>query len=335
VRAVVKAANRGETIMDEVTLWMALGFLFAAYSVIANDSVQTLGTWIASNNERFNWKVMWASASAVLLYTLWYGWAMNGGDISYGRLNKIPFQEIQWYHATAPALLLILTRMGIPVSTSFLVLSAFASTFVLEKMLLKSMMGYAVAAVAAYAIWIVVSKILNEAEPVKEEHKNYWRTGQWITTGFLWFTWLSHDMANIAVFLPRQIPWDLMIMISAVFIAGLAFMFREGGGKIQKIVLEKHNTRYVRSATIIDAVYWMILWFFKELNDIPMSTTWVFVGLLCGRELAMATITGKEKFKTVFPLIGRDFFKMMIGLAASVGVVLAIHYVIVPNQIGL
>ena len=335
MRAVVKAANRGETIMDEVTLWMALGFLFAAYSVIANDSVQTLGTWIASNNERFNWKVMWASASAVLLYTLWYGWTMNGGDISYGRLNKIPFQEIQWYHATAPALLLILTRVGIPVSTSFLVLSAFASTFVLEKMLLKSMAGYAVAAVAAYAIWIVVSKILNEAEPVKEEHKNYWRTGQWITTGFLWFTWLSHDMANIAVFLPRQIPWDLMIMISAVFIAGLAFMFREGGGKIQKIVLEKHNTRYVRSATIIDAVYWMILWFFKELNDIPMSTTWVFVGLLCGRELAMATITGKEKFKTVFPLIGRDFFKMMIGLAASVGVVLAIHYVIVPNQIGL
>ena len=37
--------------MELVTLWMAVGFLFAAYSVIANDSVQTLGTWIASNNE--------------------------------------------------------------------------------------------------------------------------------------------------------------------------------------------------------------------------------------------------------------------------------------------
>ena len=53
--------------MELVTLWMAVGFLFAAYSVIANDSVQTLGTWIASNNERVNWKVMWGSASAVLL----------------------------------------------------------------------------------------------------------------------------------------------------------------------------------------------------------------------------------------------------------------------------
>ena len=317
--------------MELVTLWMFVGFLFAAYSVIANDSVQTLGTWIASNNERFNWKVMWGAASAVLLYTLWYGWYTNGGDISYGRLNKIPFQDIQWYHAAAPGLLLILTRLGVPVSTSFLVLSAFASTFVLEKMLMKSMMGYAVAAVAAYAIWIGVTKILDEAKPVKEEHKQYWRIGQWITTGFLWFTWLSHDMANIAVFLPRQIPVDLMVGISFVFIAGLWWMFREGGGKIQQIVLEKHNTRYVRSATIIDGVYWLILFFFKELNDIPMSTTWVFVGLLCGRELAMATMTGKEKFKVVFPLVGKDFLKMMVGLAASVGVVLSIHYIIVPN----
>ena len=317
--------------MELVTLWMLIGFMFAAYSVIANDSVQTLGTWIASNNERFNWKVMWGAASAVLLYTLWYGWYTNGGDISYGRLNKIPFQDIQWYHAAAPGLLLILTRIGVPVSTSFLVLSAFASTFVLEKMLMKSMMGYAVAAVAAYVIWIGVTKILDEAKPVKEEHKRYWRIGQWVTTGFPWFTWLSHDMANIAVFLPREIPVDLMIAISMVFVAGLWYMFREGGGRIQQIVLEKHNTRYVRSATIIDGVYWLILFFFKELNDIPMSTTWVFVGLLCGRELAMATMTGKEKFKVVFPLIGKDFLKMMVGLAASVGVVLSIHYIIVPN----
>lgn len=317
--------------MELVTLWMGIGFLFAAYSVIANDSVQTLGTWIASNNERVNWKVMWVAASSVLLWALWYGWYMYGGDISYGRLNKIPFQEIQWYHALAPGLLLLLTRIGVPVSTSFLVLSAFASTFVLEKMLMKSMMGYAVAAVAAYALWLGITKILDEDKPVKEEHKKYWRIGQWFTTGFLWWTWLSHDMANIAVFLPRELPVDLMVLISAVFVAGLWWMFREGGGKIQNIVLEKHNTRYVRSATIIDGVYWIILFFFKELNDIPMSTTWVFVGLLCGRELAMATMTGKEKFKVVFPLIGKDFLKMMVGLAASVGVVLAIHYVIVPN----
>ena len=316
--------------MEALTLWAFLGFIFAAYAVIANDSVQTLGTWIASNNERFNWKIMWAAASAVLLWALWYGYYVYG-DISYGRLNRIPFVEVQWYHAMAPLVLLLLTRVGVPVSTSFLVLSAFASTFVLEKMLIKSMMGYVVAATAAYAIWYVVSRWLDETKPVKEQHKAYWRVGQWVTTGFLWWTWLSHDMANIAVFLPRTLTPDLMIMISVIFVGGLWFMFREGGGKIQKIVLEKHNTRYVRSATIIDAVYWIILFFFKELNDIPMSTTWVFVGMLAGREFAIASFMGKKKTKSVFPLVGRDFGKMMIGLSASLAIVLLIHYVIVPN----
>ena len=317
--------------MDTVTVWMAAGFLLAAYSVIANDSVQTLGTWIASNSEKFNWKILWLSASSLLVVTLWLGWYMTNGDISYGRLTTIPFQEVQWYHATAPALLLLLTRVGVPVSTSFLVLSAFASTFVLEKMLMKSMMGYAVAAVAAYCIWLAITKYFDEGKPVKESHKKYWYIGQWFATGLLFYTWLSHDLANIAVFLPRQIPIDVMVMISIVFIVGLAWVFRERGGKIQVIVLEKKHTRYVRSACLIDLFYFFVLWFFKELNNIPMSTTWVFVGLLTGRELAIATLTNKESFKKVFPLVGKDFFKMMIGLGASVGVVLGIHYVIIPS----
>jgi len=321
--------------MEALTLWSLTGFLFAAYAVIANDSVQTLGTWMASNNERFNYKTLWGAASAVLLATLWYGWSVNGGDISYGRLNKIPWQEVQWYHAAAPAILVALTRLGVPVSTSFLVLSVFASTFVLEKMLMKSIMGYGVAAGFAYMVWFAITKYANswfdETQPVSEGNKKFWRIAQWIATGGLWWTWLSHDMANIAVFLPRVVPMDLMVLISFVFVAGMFFMFRERGGKIQQIVLEKHNTKYVRSATLIDLFYWLCLYFFKELNDIPMSTTWVFVGLLAGRELAMATYYGKQKTKSVFPLVAKDFGKMMVGLGASVALVLMIHYIILPN----
>jgi len=330
-----KAVKQGVIKMEALTLWSLVGFLFAAYAVIANDSVQTLGTWMASNNERFNYKTLWGAASAVLLATLWYGWTVNGGDISYGRLNKIPWQEVQWYHAAAPAILVALTRLGVPVSTSFLVLSVFASTFVLEKMLMKSIMGYGVAAGFAYMVWFAITKYANswfdETQPVSEGNKKFWRIAQWIATGGLWWTWLSHDMANIAVFLPRVVPLDLMFLISFVFVAGMFFMFRERGGKIQQIVLEKHNTKYVRSATLIDLFYWLCLYFFKELNDIPMSTTWVFVGLLAGRELAMATYYGKQKTKSVFPLVAKDFGKMMVGLGASVALVLMIHYIILPN----
>lgn len=310
--------------MDLTTIYLCVGFALASYSVIANDSVQTLGTWIASNSEKFKWQQMWMAASAVLLFTIWYGWFTYGGDISYGRLNKIPWQPIQWYHAVAPLVLVVLTRVGVPVSTTFLVLSAFASTVVLEKVLLKSAMGYLVAASAAYLIWWAVAKYW-ENKYIPEDHKKWWRVGQWCTTGWLWFTWLSHDMANIAVFLPRQVPLDMMILISIIFVGGLGYMFYEKGGRIQEIVLTKTNTKYVRSATLVDLIYSFILWYFKGYNDIPMSTTWVFVGLLAGRELAFATITGKYKFKTVFPLIGKDFFKMMIGLALSMVIVFLIH----------
>lgn len=306
-----------------------VGFALAGYSVIANDSVQTLGTWIASNREKFKWYTMWAAASVVMIGTLVYGWWAYDGDISYGRLTKIPFQEVKWYHALAPLALVALTRKGIPVSTSFLVLSAFASTFVLEKMLLKSVVGYGLAAVLAYALWFVVSNFFDESKDIKEENKKYWRVGQWFTTGFLWFTWLSHDVANIAVFLPRQLPLTGLLGVITFFAVGLGWIFYQQGGKIQQIVLDKQNTKYVRSATLIDLVYAFLLLYFKQINNIPMSTTWVFVGLLCGRELALNTyLTKKGNLKQVFPIVAKDFLKLLVGLVVSVAIVLLIHYVL-------
>jgi phosphate/sulfate permease len=315
--------------MELTYIYMVIGFTLAAYSVVANDSVQTLGTFIASNSEKFKWYILAGAASLVLCLTLLNGWYFHG-DISYGRLNKIPFQEIKWYHAAAPGFLLLLTRFGIPVSTTFLVLSAFASTVVLEKVLVKSVIGYALAAVIAYVLWIVISRYINEKfDEVKNPER--WRVFQWLTTGFLWYTWLSHDMANIAVFLPRDLPFVMLLGIMGLLTFLLFYIFYEKGGRIQKIVLEKTGTRFVRSATIIDGVYAFILLYFKFYNDIPMSTTWVFVGLLCGRELAIATVVSDYKLGYVFPIIGKDFLKMIMGLLVSVAIVLAIHYVIIPG----
>lgn len=310
-----------------MNIFALIGFLLAGYSVIANDSVQTLGTWIASNRERFKWYTLWISASLVLAITLWYSWYITGGDISFGRLSKIPFQEAKWYHALAPLALIALTRKGIPVSTSFLVLSAFASSFVLESMLMKSIVGYGVAAVAAYAIWFILSKFLNEKNDVRDSHKPYWRAAQWLTTGFLWYTWLAHDIANIAVYLPRVLSISELGLIILLFTAVLGYIFYERGGKIQQLLIDKQNTKYVRSATIIDLVYAFILLYFKEMNSIPMSTTWVFVGLLSGRELALRNAFKKNgEIRTVFPMVLKDFGKLLIGMLVSVAIVLGIHY---------
>jgi len=319
--------------MELTLIYTIIGFGLAGYSVIGNDSIQTLGTFIASKQKWFKWYTLAASASFVMIIALGWGWYAYDGDISYGRLTRIPYKEIQWYHAVAPAILLLLTRIGIPVSTTFLVLSAFASTVVLEKMLMKSVVGYGLATIVAYIAWITISKFINEKfDEVDDKWIGFWRNSVWVTSGWLWWVWLSHDVANIAVYLPRQLSPILLIAVMIYFTILLFYIFYIHGGPIQKVVLDKTGTRYARSATIINVIYALVLFYFKELNDLPMSTTWVFVGLLCGRELAISTMNKDYKFKYVFPLIGKDFIKMIFGLSVSVGIVLAIHYIIIPNN---
>lgn len=304
-----------------------LFFLLASYSVIANDSIQTLGTWIASNKERTPWYYLAIFASLGLIFTVSYSWYVNDGDISYGRLEKIPFQTIEWYHGIAPLVLIILTRFSIPASTSFLILSTMADNAVIGQMFLKSVLGYVVAAITAFVFWIVVSKVLDEKKSVRRKNEKAWRTAQWFSTGFLWWSWLSHDVANISVFLPRQISFEMLLLILAFFTAIMFVIFREGGGKIQGIVLSKTNTKYVRSATIIDFVYAIILLYFKELNSIPMSTTWVFIGLLSGREVAISTLSKYRKVKTLFPLLRKDFWKLIIGMTVSIVIAFLVSYI--------
>lgn len=294
---------------------MVLGFGFAAYSVVANDSVQTLGTFIASNGRRGRF-VLWLGASVVLVGTLVVGWWVNGGDVSYGRLDSIPLaSDFRWQHAVAPLALVVLTRLGIPVSTTFLVLSVFASSAVIGDMLVKSFLGYAVAMVSAFVAWRGLGVVLDESSPVV--HDRMWTGLQWVTTAVLFSTWLSHDLANIAVYLPRELSFYTLVVCAVVLVSGLGFMFYHRGGRIQHIVLEKTGTRYVRSATIIDFCYALVLLVFREVSNVPMSTTWVFVGLLAGREFAV------KRQGQVFPVVAKDFSKMMVGLAVSIVIVWA------------
>ena len=94
----------------------------------------------------------------------------------------------------------------------------------------------------------------------------------------------------------------------------------QGGGKIQKVVQTKHNVQSVQAACLIDLVYAGLLYYFKVLNHIPMSTTWVFVGLLAGRELAYSTMWAEKPVP--MKTLAFDFGKLTFGLAVSVGIAL-------------
>ncbi len=309
--------------MDFSHAVMWIGFFLASYSVVGNDVIQTLGTFLSSNSKR-QWYVLFLFAGSILTATLVYGWVTNGGDVSYARLSKYPLPSpMGWYYMLPPLILLGITRFGIPVSTSFLILTFFNPKN-LESMLVKSVSGYLVAFVTAVVLYIFITKLLERRfvnNPITKKEEKWWTVAQWFSTGFLWSQWLIQDFANIFAYLPRSLSGLELTAALAILLGMLAFIFYSKGGAIQRIVLAKTNTTDIRSATIIDLTYGLVLFYFKELNEVPMSTTWVFIGLLAGREITMRYILTKKFSKEAFKDIGMDFAKVTFGLVVSIGLV--------------
>lgn len=366
-----------------IELWAMVGFIFAAYAVVGNDALQTLGTFINSNRH-LHWTILFGFAALILVVTFTYGWHVNGGDPSYGRLanvDKYPPLDygVEWYHILPPAVLLLITRLGIPVSTSFMVLTIFASLGGLGSMLEKSLIGYGVAFLLGIGVYFVVTRTLEgwftrhepsdfvpygligivgtlfflaqyylfgtieNLEPMfigigcvllleaiglglafTTNKGLYWVVAQWATTAYLWSIWLVQDFANIFVFLPRELTAVEGFGAMFVILVLLGFTFANGGGPVQRILRTKSNVTDIRSATIVDFLYATLLFFFKELSDIPMSTTWVFLGLIAGREYAFALMTKTTRFLVAVIDTGEDIAKAYIGIILSIDLALGL-----------
>tara|TARA_B100001093_G_scaffold120423_1_gene113172 strand:- start:20661 stop:21803 length:1143 start_codon:yes stop_codon:yes gene_type:complete len=310
----------------QIAMWV--GFLFAAYAAVANDSIQTLGTFIASNQEK-KWWVLWIFIGGIFLFTVGYSWFNYGGDVSHGRLMAKGFEvaptEFHFLQIAAPVFLLILTRLRMPVSTTFILLTSFAAApAAIGKVLAKSMSGYILAFFLGFIVFITIAKLAKKY--FVGEAKFGWTIAQWITSGTLWSVWLMQDAANIAVYLPRSMAFSEFLGFALVVFFGLGLLLYYKGGRIQKIVTEKSVITDVRFATIVDFIYCIILFYFKLHSKVPMSTTWVFIGLLAGREVAMAIRnTGDNSLLTSFRLMMKDFSFAMIGLIISIAIAIGVN----------
>jgi len=310
----------------QIAMWV--GFLFAAYAAVANDSIQTLGTFIASNQDK-KWWVLWIFIGGIFLFTVGYSWYNYAGDVSHGRLMAKGFEvaptEFHFLQIAAPVFLLILTRLRMPVSTTFILLTSFAAApAAIGKVLAKSMSGYILAFFLGFIVFLAISKLAKKY--FVGEAKFGWTIAQWITSGTLWSVWLMQDAANIAVYLPRDMAFSEFMGFALVIFAGLGLLLYYKGGRIQKIVTEKSVITDVRFATIVDFIYCIILFYFKLHSQVPMSTTWVFIGLLGGREVAMAIRNaGENSIATSFRLMFKDFSYAMIGLIISIAIAIGVN----------
>ena len=306
-----------------VGIWAILGFAFAAYAVVGNDALQTLGTFISSN-QKLPWWALFLFAATVLAVVFLIGYIQFDGDPSWGRLSnakKYPEFDAQWYHVVPAAALLVITRLGLPVSTSFMILSIFATLSGMQSMIEKSVWAY----IASFGLGLGMYVLL---APTAERHfmktperaqKPFWILFQWITTAYLWAVWLIQDFANIYIFLPRTLSVDLAAASVALIMLLLMVTFINKGGPIQKILNSKTSVTDIRSATLIDFFYASILAYFAYVSNTPMSTTWAFLGFIGGRELAIATIDKVRSPGATLKIIGMDASKALFGLVISIG----------------
>ncbi|MEM9921464.1 MAG: hypothetical protein AAF990_25405 [Bacteroidota bacterium] len=340
--------------MDLSLIVMWLGFGLAAYSVVGNDVIQTLGTFLTSNEKRMKWWVLWLFAASILSFALINGYLQD--DISYGRLDK--YQEslsqlnYHWYYLLPPIVLLMITRSGIPVSTTFMILTLFSLSGIpseigpmvtslfdtsskLGGMIQKSILGYIVAFTAASIIYVAVTRLTEKRfidHPLSESSRPLWIALQWLSTGFLWYQWLTQDLANIYVYLRggNDLSVVQFSITLAIFLGLLAYIFYRRGGAVQEVVRVKTNTADIRAATFIDFIYGIILYVFKYdsfmgfeyqfpwTGNLPMSTTWVFIGLLAGREIGVHLNLERKLSKKTLSMVFSDLGKVFFGLLVSV-----------------
>jgi hypothetical protein len=312
----------------ELAMWV--GFIFAGYSAIANDSIQTIGTFLASNLDK-KWWVLWLYIGSIFLVVVSISWVIYDGDVSYQRLTSKGFAQapksFSFLQVAAPVFLLMLTRLRMPVSTTFLLLSCFATDAAgISSVLGKSLQGYFIAFGAGLLVWLIITNLVENRFTGKAG--KFWLPIQWITSGSLWAVWVMQDVANIAVYLPRSLSLTGFLGFAMFIFFGLGILFYMKGDKIQEIVTEKSNVTDIRSATMIDFIYTILLVYKLSISTVPMSTTWVFIGLLAGREIGMSISKGREQgisLSKALTMAGRDVGFALFGLLVSIILALSIN----------
>jgi hypothetical protein len=131
-----------------------------------------------------------------------------------------------------------------------------------------------------------------------------------------------------------------MLLCTTALCSGLCALVAIGGGPIQGLLRSKTNASDLRSATVIDLMFAICLLVQTQLSSFPLSTTWVFLGLLGGREIALtlrqrstenAAVKTAENDSSTNAMgrlsknLSQDIWKAGVGLIVSLTIALGIQ----------
>jgi hypothetical protein len=300
-----------------------VGATLCIFSAMANDSVQTLGTFLSSNSKTSWWK-LFIFVGVLYSITMISGWIVTNGRLDFMRLKSIDYTpEHTIFHFLAPVILIVLTYNKIAVSSTFLILSVFAPQSTVGAMLLKTFIGYFVGLFFSYILWSFLINKTGQKLFTEPKKKKSWKILQWISSAVLWIAWLTNNSGNMVVFLPRVFSVYGLCLYLVIGLAMLAFVIYNRGGPIQEMVDTKCGMDSLKTTSVTNFLYAFIIMGVASLSPIPMATTWIFIGILAGQEMSMAPVlfdrimTLKEKVITSWGSISKDVMLAGSGLLVS------------------
>lgn len=293
----------------------------SSYTVVANNYIQTIGSFIVNNKQKF-WS-NWFFVSVNFTIATLISWFIFNGSLDYSFLKNVEYQkDLNIIIIFIPLLLNIFTKYGIPVSATFLIIPLFGSNSTVHIMLTKTVTSYFLAFMVAFFVWRTIYKYFkNFIKYEKDDLNFFWNFMEYITTALVWIAWNILNICVFVVFVDRDFSIYELLAVNIIVIFVIYIIMVNSGGQIEKIIRDKKDNANKKTTAIFNLLFAIILLSLEFFSNVPLTTTWVFLGLLAGRELALSYVEkgifADKKSKISLVKIIKDLNKAIIGIVFS------------------
>lgn len=290
------------------------------YTLIANNYIQSIGTFLINNKNKFKSNLIFITLSFTI--TTLISWIIFDGNIDYNLLSNIEYKKnLGIVIIFIPMLLNIFTKYGIPVSATFLVIPLFSDNNTLNTMLTKTVTSYFLAFIVSFFIWNFIKKHFSQIMKMDNKENTFWNITEYITTSLVWIAWNMLNICVFVVFVDRKFNFFELVAVNIIVLVVLYIILKGDNTKIEEIINEKNETENKKSIAIFNLLFALILIFIEFFSNVPLTTTWVFLGLLAGKELSESftnnNIFSNTKIKKSLIKIIKDLHKAMVGIIFS------------------
>ncbi|MFO0031141.1 MAG: hypothetical protein ACK54Z_02680, partial [Cyanobacteriota bacterium] len=115
------------------------------------------------------------------------------------------------------------------------------------------------------------------------------------------------------------------LLVTLVVLCGaVALLVSLGGGPMQERLRGKCRIADPGATTVLSLLYGLVLLLFLGGDRLPMSTSWLFLGLLAGREVGLGCRGVGRPAAAMLQDLTLDLLRAAAGLATSLAVALLV-----------